>query len=571
MKWLIGIISFTGFNFTFWALMGVVRMVTEKIQQVQASRRRPRQLNWLSMALVTSAGLVGSVLTVRLLLATESSAAVTWFAPTLTWLYLAILVLSVLTGYLHTHLETKTPQRTSLLMIVPYVLTLAGLTTLVILTQDGFTRSFLALTSVAVAVVGVMAGMIMAELAADRQSARQRPTGADVPPHRVTPADVAVVIAAHNEEVTIADTIQALQKSLPPQNIFVGSDASTDRTVEIVRALGISVLDLHPNRGKAKTLVAVLSHFSITDHFKAVMIVDADIVMSQDRMQKLLPLFDDPRVSVTVGRAVPKWFNHRRPRWHMFVTAYRIRLWRSLQFGLRLGQTWKPMNVTPIIPGGSSIYRSSVLRQLHIDAPGLEIEDFNMTFEVHHKRLGKVVYNPAATIIDQEPYNLRDFIRQVRRWYVGFWQTVWRHGVWPSWFWFTMAAFTLEMFLFAVFLSLLPVVFVMLAVNSFAPIQFPALMTGLPQLAELSVSDILVGIFLVDYVITVIIALGEKKPVILLYGLGFVFLRYLDALMFVIALPISLLKRSHGQWIPPQRQAYTLPNKTTPTAGAPST
>lgn len=578
MKWLLGILSVSGFNFTFWALMGLVRILTEKIGHHRDHRPRHGwgQWNWLIITMVTSLGYTGVLLVIRALTTIDdglpSTASVpavtsnpgTRFEPALTLPHLLILCVSILTGYLYTRLETMVLGRKVLPVMAPYILTLAGFVTFVILTDSSLSRSLLIVAIVTLAILGVTAGMIVGEYLGTFHARRQLRRVAGTPTDRVGLTDVAAIIAAHNEEVTIGDTVGTLMRALPRQNIFVGSDASTDQTVKIVRSLGVAVIDLRPNRGKAKTIVALLEHFSILDRFKAVMIVDADVIINRERMEKLLPMFDDPAVSATVGRAVPKWFNHIRPRWNMFVTAYRIRVWRSLQYGLRMGQSWKYINVTPIIPGGSSIYRSSVLRHLQIDAPGLEIEDFNMTFEVHHKKLGKIVYNSAATIIDQEPYSIRDFITQIRRWYLGFWQTVFRHGFWPSWFWFTMASFTMEMFIFSVFLSFLPIVLVVLAANGFTPIQFPSLAFPLPRLQELSVSDLLVGIFLIDYLLTIVIAVFEKKPALLLYGLGFFFLRYLDALVFVITLPMALFTHSRGQWVSPKRQAYTIPSDEQP-------
>ena len=50
------------------------------------------------------------------------------------------------------------------------------------------------------------------------------------------------------------------------------------------------------------------------------------------------------------------------------------------------------------------MYRVDVLDQIDIAAPGLVIEDFNMTFEVHAKKLGRIAFRPdVAVAYTQDP------------------------------------------------------------------------------------------------------------------------------------------------------------------------
>ncbi len=59
------------------------------------------------------------------------------------------------------------------------------------------------------------------------------------------------VIAAWNEEKTIADVLRALTGSSLIDEIIVVSDGSTDRTVEICRGFeGVRTVSLHTNHGK---------------------------------------------------------------------------------------------------------------------------------------------------------------------------------------------------------------------------------------------------------------------------------------------------------------------------------
>src|SRR5690606_35257738 len=61
---------------------------------------------------------------------------------------------------------------------------------------------------------------------------------------QVTVDDVAVLVAAHNEELVIASTIEsALASGVPSHHVFVVSDGSSDRTAAIARGHGARVLE----------------------------------------------------------------------------------------------------------------------------------------------------------------------------------------------------------------------------------------------------------------------------------------------------------------------------------------
>lgn len=359
------------------------------------------------------------------------------------------------------------------------------------------------------------------------------------PPKPITTKEVAAIIPAHNEQRTIRRTIRALLKILPKRNIFVASDYSTDNTIENARSMGVCVLDIRPNRGKARALVYTMKHYRLLKRFKAILINDADVEIDKFYLSRALPLFKDKNIAAIAPHGVARIKNYNAIE--MYFIAYRIRLWRIIQMAMRFGQTWRFTNVTFIVPGSLSLYRTSVLKKIQIDAPGLVIEDFNMTFELHKKGLGKVAYHPSIFGIHQDPYTLKDYFNQVKRWDLGFWQTVKRNGIWPSFFWLSTGSFLLEMSLYAFFIILFPFLLVITTFNIITP-------------WNLTISDLLIGVFMMDYVMTMIAATLEKKPILLIYGVGFFFLRYIDALLFIFTIPLALYTNSKGTWTSPKRR-----------------
>jgi glycosyltransferase involved in cell wall biosynthesis len=61
---------------------------------------------------------------------------------------------------------------------------------------------------------------------------------------------ISAVIAAYNEEKTIAEVLGVLTKNRLIDEIIVVSDGSTDRTVEIARSFDVITIALRENRGK---------------------------------------------------------------------------------------------------------------------------------------------------------------------------------------------------------------------------------------------------------------------------------------------------------------------------------
>lgn len=371
-------------------------------------------------------------------------------------------------------------------------------------------------------------------------------------PRAIRVADVAVVIPAHNEEIALPKCIAALKAIIPARQIYVASDGSKDATVSIARSMGCRALDIRPNGGKAKAIDRAIRHYRLCERFKAVLIQDADSEIDPHYLDHALPLFDDPGVSVVAGHVLSRWRDQRLPTLDMLFAAYRTRLYRILQTAFQYGQSWKWTSVSYIAPGFASMYRTHALTQIDITAPGLVIEDFNMTFEVQHKGLGRVAYTPRARCSSEDPFNLSDYRKQVQRWYLGFWQTVRRHGVWPSRFWLSLGGLLAELLVISIFALALP-----LAVLAYLAtgLEEPAFSIG--QLAIRPVSPvILLALFLaVDYALTLVVAVIERRPSLMLYGIAFPAIRLLDAALFLRALVKSFTAKSDGRWVSPARYA----------------
>ncbi|GHC98267.1 hypothetical protein GCM10007079_52420 [Nocardiopsis terrae] len=372
-------------------------------------------------------------------------------------------------------------------------------------------------------------------------------------------ATIAVIIPAHNEEPVIGSAISSALGLFNRWDIYVVSDSSRDATAEIAARTGVNVLELLTNRGKAGAIEAVIEEFSLTENYDGVLILDADTELDAGYVEGAKRQLADPGVAAVAGFVVSEWKPRERNVVGRIISAYRDRLYFMLQYLMRFGQTWKRTNVAFIVPGFASVYRSRALREITVNPPGLVIEDFNMTFEVHRKRLGRVSMRPDTKAYSQDPFTFRDYRKQVGRWTLGFWQTVRRHGVWPSFFWLALALYILEVVLVSFLFLITVAIAVFVLVGTFGG----DVVAGLPFFTEgftavtafLPLTALAIGLLVPDYMLTCVMTVVRRRPSYLLYGLFFFPIRIVDAYLSLRMIPKAWTAKSDGRWSSPTRVA----------------
>ena len=232
---------------------------------------------------------------------------------------------------------------------------------------------------------------------------------------------IAVLIPAHNEEKVIGSTLLSLLPLLPLEDVYVVDDGSEDQTSEIARKMTPNVLTLSPNVGKATAMNKAITEFNLTSRYSYIMPLDADTHITSDFLSKMIPVLEGDtkkEIACVVGKVVG-----RKNGW---VTQYRIWEYEVSQTIHKEAQGIE--GAILVCPGCATIFRSSVFEKIKIPT-GTLTEDMDFTFLLHRKRLGKIVFHPEGYVITQDPRTLADFIKQIQRWYVGFWQCVLKHHV----------------------------------------------------------------------------------------------------------------------------------------------
>ena len=118
-----------------------------------------------------------------------------------------------------------------------------------------------------------------------------------------SPVGVSLLLAAHNEEAVIARTLQNLLAQDYPKDcleILVGSDGSSDHTVEIARTYereGLRVIPFAERRGK----LSVLNDLAASARGEILAFCDANSLLWPDAIRNLARHFDDQRIGAVCG------------------------------------------------------------------------------------------------------------------------------------------------------------------------------------------------------------------------------------------------------------------------------
>lgn len=266
---------------------------------------------------------------------------------------------------------------------------------------------------------------------------------------------VTIIVPAHNEAVTIGDSLRALlQLKYPQYEIIVVNDGSSDDTLDVLKdefslkpfpeayrvrvpvkpIRGIYRSTVHhrlrvidkENGGKADALNAGLN----AARYPIFCGIDADSILARDSLDKVIqPFMEDPTtiaaggtIRIANGCEVSHGFIKRigLPR-NMLAVVQIVEYLRAFLFG-RLG--WSPLNALLIISGAFGLFRKEAV----IAAGGYRTdtvgEDMELVARLHRKmRFTKQPYRitfvPDPICWTEAPEDWATLCRQRMRWQRG--------------------------------------------------------------------------------------------------------------------------------------------------------
>ena len=225
-------------------------------------------------------------------------------------------------------------------------------------------------------------------------------------------AMLALLIAAHDEELVLYQTItSAIAAGMKPEHIYVVDDNSSDSTSNIAREiLGKNNVTRVRRSGKGLAITKAAKRFSLVKHYRWIHIADADGGFAPDYF-KVFRRELNPQYAAATGYVCSLPGGS--------ISQYRV---FEYTVGLEIHRRFQALtNTIPVIPGPTSCFRSDVFAKVNFANKSLT-EDFDVTLQIHRRKLGKIQYIPKAVAYTQDPKDFHDFINQINRWNRGIMQ-----------------------------------------------------------------------------------------------------------------------------------------------------
>lgn len=233
-----------------------------------------------------------------------------------------------------------------------------------------------------------------------------------------TPPRVTLIISAFNEEAVIVRKLEnALALDFPADcfEVIVASDASSDRTDEIVRAVAarerrVRLVRQDERRGKS----AVLNKAVAAAGGEIVVFSDANAMYESDAIQKLVDGFVDPKVGYVVGAAL-----------YYDAEGKRAEESEGLYWKLELLLKRLESKFHSVVGGDGAIY--AIRRHLFWELKDDDISDFVNPLQVVAAGY-RGLFNPAARCYERAGETFAKEFRRKRRIVNRVWRALRRYG-----------------------------------------------------------------------------------------------------------------------------------------------
>ena len=229
---------------------------------------------------------------------------------------------------------------------------------------------------------------------------------------------VSVLIPAYNEQKVIANTITAvLNNHYAPLDIIVIDDGSADGTADVVERLfgttaGIRLIR-QKNMGKASALNNGLKYAD----GEILVCLDADTILAEDAIRKLVRHFENPAVGAVAGNVkVGNRIN---------VLTY----WQAIEYITSQNldrRAFDLLNAVPVIPGAAGAWRRTAVMDAGEYKTDTLAEDMDLTWRI--RKAGYVLRNDTEALgFTEAPDTLKGLFTQRFRWTFGTLQCLWKH------------------------------------------------------------------------------------------------------------------------------------------------
>jgi cellulose synthase/poly-beta-1,6-N-acetylglucosamine synthase-like glycosyltransferase len=244
----------------------------------------------------------------------------------------------------------------------------------------------------------------------------------------------AILIPAWNEAAVIGASVDRLMRLEYPRDclrVFVIDDASTDETPLVIQAKAAqypgAVFQLRRDvggQGKAQTLNHGLERILADGWMQAVLIMDADVIYEPDSLRLMTRHLADPQVAAVTA------YIKEGSRPGNYLTRFIGYEYITAQAAARRSQN--VIGAIACLAGGAQLHSRANIEALggRIETGSLA-EDTVTTFKTQ-LRGARVVFEPHAVVLAEEPGEIRALWKQRLRWARGNLQVT--RQFWRVWF-----------------------------------------------------------------------------------------------------------------------------------------
>lgn len=219
--------------------------------------------------------------------------------------------------------------------------------------------------------------------------------------------EVAVLIAAYNEEKVIKEKILSVFNTTYPLQkikVYVGSDASTDKTDEIIEQLknefpNLQLLKFQGRTGK----IGIVNHLQTLGKHDILIMTDANVIFKPQTIFELVKKFKDERVGIVAGNIIKESLTDEG-------IAFQEKKYLSIENRIKSGES-NAFSLVMGAEGGCFAIRNNLFTKV----PGnFIVDDFFLTLQVL-KQNKFVLFNQKAECLEDVPSStLGEYKRKVR-------------------------------------------------------------------------------------------------------------------------------------------------------------
>jgi dolichol-phosphate mannosyltransferase len=186
-------------------------------------------------------------------------------------------------------------------------------------------------------------------------------------------SEIAVVVAAYNEEEGIAPTICELKAVLNKPQLVVVDGKSTDRTLELAKDLGAEVF-IQNGKGKGNAIFHGLNQINRSSTY--IVFTDADFTYPAKHIKEMINILDcNPDVGMVLGDRFDKNYELESDRNQFYIGNRILGFTQRLFNGINLNDPYT----------GLRIVRSELVKHWNPKSQGFDIE---AELNQHITRLG---------------------------------------------------------------------------------------------------------------------------------------------------------------------------------------